>query len=123
MAEVAFGPMAAKASAAESPAGVPSMAVLLAGHPCLPFLETYALDPARDRDEYERRPRTLKVPELTYRHGRLLYALRGLGHDASVRFNSIAGEQGDWLYYDIYLSSGGCRRPWTIPSWGTRFWP
>ena len=50
---------------------------LVADHPYYAYLETVRLDPERDKAEVQKRLRALKVPELTYRHGRLLSALGG----------------------------------------------
>jgi tetratricopeptide (TPR) repeat protein len=76
---------------------------LVADHPLFPYIETFALDPARQRAEYQKRVRALKVPELTYRHYGLMHALQTLGEAERVKYHNIAMMHGDYLYYDAYL--------------------
>ena len=95
----------------------------VADHPLLPFLETYTIDPARRRIEYEKRVRALKAPALTYRHYGLLAAFNTFGDKENVRFANIAIGHSDNLYYDVFRFMrgwapnaasrlGGSRRFW-----------
>ncbi|MBO0701154.1 MAG: hypothetical protein J2P46_22345, partial [Zavarzinella sp.] len=76
---------------------------LVADHPLFPYIETFTIDPARQRAEYQKKVRALKVPELTYRNYGLLYALQTVGEPERVRYSNIAIMHGDHLYYDAYL--------------------
>jgi hypothetical protein len=76
---------------------------LVADHPLFAYIETFTLDPARQRAEYQKKVRALKVPELTYRDFGLLYALQTLGEAERVKYSNIAIMHGDNLYYDAYL--------------------
>ncbi|HKB05165.1 MAG TPA: hypothetical protein VKD90_23270 [Gemmataceae bacterium] len=77
---------------------------LISDHPLAGYFETFALDRARNPAEYQKRIRALKVPELTYRHFGLHYALMTLSPEERGNYSNISVKHGDDLYYDMYLA-------------------